>query len=109
MRGSIWIAFAIGLWLIIAGLTVGMGVSRAEEIVIGVVIAGLATAAGTRPSSALSWLVAIAGLWTLLAPELIPYGNRGTARMNDIVCGIIVLVVGVAHAISRESPVRTSR
>jgi energy-coupling factor transporter transmembrane protein EcfT len=79
----------------------------AEEIILGIIIACLAAISVGRATAPLSWLVALAGLWTLIAPAVIHYGAMTAARSNDIVVGIIVLVLGIANAVYRQSPVRT--
>lgn len=111
MKALSWINFILGLWLIVAGFTLsaGSGAPMAEEIVLGIIIAVLAySAAMTRAHAALSWLVAIAGLWTLVAPSFIGYGTLAASRSNDIIVGIIVLVLGFISAVWRRSPVRTN-
>ncbi len=111
MKALGWINFILGLWLIAAAFIFSTGVSAvmAEEIVLGIIIAVLAYAsAAGRPSAVVSWLVAIAGLWTLVAPSMIAYGGLTTSRTNDIVVGIVVLVLGFANAVFRESPIRTN-
>jgi hypothetical protein len=108
MKALSWINFILGLWLIVAGFAFSMA-SRpvmAEEIVLGIIIACLAAISATRPSSVISWLVAIAGLWTLVAPTVISYAATPRARANDIVVGIVVLILGIANALYRQSPVR---
>lgn len=109
MRSVSWINFILGLWLIFVGIVFSHAAHpvMAEEIVLGIIIAGLAATAATRPMSSISWLVAIAGLWTLIAPAVIHYGSAMTfSRNNDVVIGIVVLVLGVVNAAYSRSPVR---
>jgi len=110
MRTFTWINFILGLWLIVAGfvLSAGAGPIMTEEIVLGIIIACLASVSATRPHPAVSWLVALAGLWTLLAPTFISYVGRGASRTNDVIVGIVVLIIGAANAISSQTPVRTA-
>jgi hypothetical protein len=109
MKALSWINFILGLWLIVAGFAISQGVRpvMAEEIVLGIIIACLAAISATRPSAVISWLVAVAGLWTLLAPAALDYTRAASSRANDIVIGIVVLVLGVANALYRGSAVRT--
>jgi hypothetical protein len=109
MKGLSWINFILGLWLVVAGFALSTG-SRpvmAAEIVLGIVIACLAAISATRPSSVISWLVAIAGLLTLIAPAVVSYVGMASARANSVVVGLVVLVLGIANAVYRHSPVRT--
>jgi len=109
VKGLSWINFILGLWLIVAAFVFSTGASAvmAEEIVLGIIIAVLAYASALRPNPVVSWLVAIAGLWTLIAPSVIQYGMRSTSKANDVVVGVIVLVLGFANAVYRQSPART--
>lgn len=110
MKALAWINCILGLWLIVSAFVLSGGAAAVmtEEIVLGIIIAALAwTSAVSRPSPGLSWLVAIAGLWTLIAPSIIHYGTMAASRNNDVVVGIVVLVVGIANALYRQSPVRT--
>src|SRR5262249_573496 len=109
MKALSWINFILGLWLIVSGFALSMTARpvMAEEIVLGIIIACLSAMAATRRSSVISWLVALAGLWTLIAPAVIPYRALTVSRGNDIVVGVVVLILGVANAVYRQSPVRT--
>ena len=109
MKALTWINFILGLWLIVVGLTLSKAVGpvMTEEIVLGIIIAGVAAVAAGRPTAAMSWLVAVAGLWLLIAPAAIDYRGMAASRANDIVVGIVVLVLGIANATFRESAVRT--
>lgn len=109
MKALSWINFILGLWLIVAGFTLssGVGAIMTEEIVLGIIIAVLAFGSIVgRPGTLLSWCVAIAGLWTLIAPFVIHYGTLTTSRTNDVIVGIIVLVLGFVNAVYRQAPAR---
>lgn len=108
MRALSWINFILGLWLIVAGFVLSGGVPavRAEEICLGIVIAIFAFVSATRYTAPAAWLVALAGLWTLIAPGVIDYTMSHGARTNDVIVGVIVLVLGFASAVYRRSPVR---
>jgi len=110
MKGLSWINFILGLWLIVAGFAISMAVRpvMAEEIILGIIIACLSAIAAARPQPAVSWIVALAGLWTLIAPAVINYAGASASRANDMVVGIIVLILGVINAVHRPAPVRTS-
>jgi hypothetical protein len=110
MKAFSWVNFILGLWLIAAAFLLSHAAqpAMAEEIVLGIVIAVLSYISAVHPLSAISWLVALAGLWTLIAPKVIGYGSLAASRSNDVVVGIIVLVLGVANALHHETPVRTA-
>jgi SPW repeat-containing protein len=109
MKAFTWINFILGLWLIVAGLMLSTAARSvmAEEIALGIIIACLAAIAIGRPTAAISWLIAIAGLWLAIGPAAISYRGMAASRANDVVVGIVVLILGIANAVYRESPVRT--
>ena len=109
MKALSWINFILGLWLIVAGfaLSHGGGAIMAEEIVLGIIIALLAFGSVSSSNPAIAWCVVIAGLWTLLAPAAIDYSMHAASKANDIAVGVVVLVLGFANAVYRQSPIRT--
>lgn len=115
MKALSWVNFVLGLWLIVSAFVVSKMQMPAigEEIVIGIIIAVFAYAAAVSAAGAsgavVSWIVALAGLWTLLAPSVISYPpSLHVSLVNDVTVGIIVLVLGFANAVYRNSPVRVS-
>lgn len=94
--------------LIVAAFVISAGATAAmsEEIVLGIIIAVLAFASSVRPSQALSWCVAIAGLWTVVA-RAIMRNTQIASRNNDLIVGIIVLVLGFVNAVYRQGSVPT--
>ena len=109
MRVLGWITFALGLWLIFAGFSVARGAPgvMSADIILGIIIAALSYASMRQSSAPLSWGVAIAGLLTLLSPAVINHIAAPRARGNDIVIGVIVLILGAANALYYQSPVET--
>jgi hypothetical protein len=108
MKGLSWINFILGLWLIVAGfvLAAGSATAMTQDIVLGIIIAVFAAWAAVRDAHPVaSWIVAIAGLWSLVSPG-VAYGMAHAAHTNDIVVGIIVLILGFANAVFRRSPAR---
>jgi hypothetical protein len=106
MRVLGWITFALGLWLVFAGFSVarGGGAVMSVDIILGIIIAALSYAAMRQSSAPLSWGVAIAGLLTLLSPAAINHVAVPGSRGNDIVIGVIVLILGAASALYYQTP-----
>lgn len=105
-RDSVWASslnIVAGIWLIVSPfvLVYANGTAQVNEIVLGAVIGvfglirALAPGAGT---AWLSWLNAACGVWLIIASFVLGYA--GTARSNEIILGIIVLVVAVWSALS---------
>jgi len=108
MKGLSWINFILGLWLIVAGFTLAAGTAAvmSQDIVLGIIIAVFAAWTAARAAHPVaSWIVAIAGLWSLISPG-VTYGAAHAAHTNDIVVGIIVLILGFANAVFTRSPIR---
>jgi hypothetical protein len=106
---SVWLSglnVVAGVWLIIAPFVLAYwGRARINDIVVGAVIAVFALIRAFAPSFRtvwLSWLNGIWGIWLFLAPFFLAYGGR--ARVNDIVLGIVVLLLGLwSAAISEQN------
>ncbi|HEX5476085.1 MAG TPA: SPW repeat protein [Vicinamibacterales bacterium] len=106
MKWASWVNFLLGLWLIVAPFAMGFGVMRgvaANDVVFGILIAVFALWSLTSlvPPPAVSWLVAIFGLWVLISPAALAYGGISVvASRTNVVTGVIVLILGIARAIS---------
>lgn len=107
-----------GLWLIIAPFVLGYDEIQAalwNDILVGIIIAAFAVArvAGPLMNPSLSWINALLGLWLIVAPFVLAYGGQveafavegavgsaQTAMWNDIIVGVIILVLGAWSALS---------
>jgi hypothetical protein len=106
MKSLSWINLILGVWLIVSAivLSAGNAAITAEESVAGIMIAVLAYASSVgRPAPGVSWSVAIAGLWTVI----VNYGVLTSPRLNATIVGALVVVLGTANAIYRQSSERT--
>jgi hypothetical protein len=87
-------------------LAASTGAAMAQDIILGIITAAFAAWAAAREDHPVaSWIVAIAGLWTLLSPG-VHYGVAHAAHTNNLVVGVIVLILGFANAVFRRSPIR---
>ena len=109
MKALSWISVVLGAWMIVAGLgmSAAVGTVMTERIVAGLVIVLLALGVIATSRALLAWLVAVAGLWTVVAPAVLNYRGTGVSRLNDLIVGVLVLLLGVFTAISRPSVTRT--
>ncbi|HEY2800707.1 MAG TPA: SPW repeat protein [Chthoniobacterales bacterium] len=99
-----------GIWLIIAPfvLVYASEAARVNDIVLGAVIGVFALIRTLTPNSGTAWLSrlnAIFGIWLIIAPFVLAY-ERATARTNDIILGIIVLILALWS--SAMSPTMTT-
>jgi SPW repeat len=51
---------------------------------------------------ALSWIVALAGLWEIVAPFILGFGTVATGVWNNVIVGIILIILGVWAAVARN-------
>ena len=75
-----WIIAAAGLWEIIAPFAIAL-VNTSVTIKV------------------LSWIDAVLGLWLVVAPFALSYSKVSGATVNDIIVGIIVIILGVWAAV----------
>ncbi|MFQ5830087.1 MAG: SPW repeat protein [Candidatus Methylomirabilia bacterium] len=108
MKWASWTNVVLGLWLIVAPFALAYsGVTTAvyEDVILGIVIAALAlwqaVGAQTPLMASASWIVATGGLWVLVAPFLLGYSNTTAAVYNDVIVGLVVLILGLWRALSR--------
>lgn len=105
---SVWISalnVIAGIWLIIAPfvLLYGNSTARINDIVLGIVIGVFALIRSFIPGFQtvwLSWLNALWGIWLIIGSFFLEYS--GQARVNDIILGIIVLLLGLWSATMSE-------
>lgn len=105
---SVWISglnVLAGIWLIIAPfvLLYENSTARINDIVLGIVIGVFALIRALAPSFQtvwLSWLNALWGIWLIIGSFFLAYA--GQARANDIILGIIVLLLGLWSATMSE-------
>ena len=107
-RGASGILILTGIWLIIAPFILGYtNIQQAQwnDIVVGAVIAILAAArtfSGSLRAAWVSWLNAVLGFWLIIAPFVLGYPEP-TPRWNDIILGIIIVVLGTWSATTNST------
>lgn len=112
MKWASWVSVLLAIWLIVAPFVVGYHLVSAaaatEDVVMGMLILAVAlwTALAAAPPAGASWVVFLFGLWVIVAPFAIGYNLMSTSAMtNDVVVGIVTLIMGVLRAIA-TSPER---
>ena len=58
-----------------------------------------------KTAKSLSWLVAVAGLWEVLAPFILGYSAVTVAMWNDIIVGVVMIVLAAWAATTFGKPV----
>ena len=102
-----WVIAIAGLWEVVAPFILTYSKATTpmwDAIIVGIVLvvlgawAALANASGTV--KILSWVNAVIGLWLIVAPFILSYTSVAAAMWNDIVVGIVVVVLGVWAALT---------
>lgn len=94
-----------GIWLILAPFILGYSSVTAavwNDIVIGLAVAGLAWVRVAKPTEreGVSWINVVLGVWLLAAPFALGYTATAAAMWNDIVIGIVVVVLAAWSAMA---------
>ncbi len=107
-----WLVVVAGVWEVVAPFILGYAaISGAlwDAIIIGVVLiilgAWAALAGQDSTVKLLSWINAVLGLWLVIAPFIISYSSVVAAMWNDIIVGVVVIVLGVWAALTVGSSV----
>jgi hypothetical protein len=103
---SVWISTLnaiAGIWLLFAPSVVFYrnGTARINDVVLGIVIGVFAVLRAFFPglwTAWLSWLNALWAVWLIVAPFVLGYA--GAPRVNDIVVGIVVLILSIWSAVA---------
>jgi hypothetical protein len=102
-----WIGVVLGAWLIAAPFALGYRgtslLATGEAVILGIIIAGcsLWVVLKLKAPAAISWLVMLFGLWVVIAPFVLGYRSITLAFVNDIVVGILVLVLALTQVMLR--------
>ena len=92
----------IGIWLVLAPFVLGYSIIEAplwNDVVCGVLIAilGIVRFGSPLTTAWASWTNAGIGAWLVIAPFVLA-GYVVSATWNDVVCGVLVVILGVVSA-----------
>ena len=107
-----WLVAVAGLWEVLAPFILGYSavtVAMWNAIVVGVVLIVLAAwtalSENVRLDRNLDWINAVVGVWLVLAPFILAYSTTGVAMWNDIIVGVVVIVLAAWAATTFGKPV----
>ncbi len=109
-----WLIALDGVWMVIASFVLGYGVGTApfwDALIVGIVFivlgawAAMSTQVGTDRT--LDWINALVGLWLLISPFVMNFASMTAPLYNNVIFGIIAIILGVWAALSveRQRPV----
>jgi len=99
MKNVSWINLLVGIWLIIAPFALGAaGVNHVwtgNDVVLGVLLIAFSwwMLAAIAPPVGTAWFEILCGIWLVIAPFVLQYSHRVAAAGNDVICGIITIVI----------------
>jgi hypothetical protein len=113
-----WVVAVLGLWEVAAPFVLGYSASTAplwNAIVVGLVFVGIGAWAALTGEGALAraldWTNVIAGIWLVIAPFLFGYSGVGNAVWNDVVVGLLAMVLAgwAVYNVGRQVPAAHTR
>jgi hypothetical protein len=101
-----------GIWILISPFALGFSnLSNAcwNNVIFGIIIGVIALYRFFNPAKAvgLSWLDALLGLWVLISPWALHFSGSHTAMTNDVIMGIVVIVLAAWSALASSSSTGT--
>ena len=107
-----WVVAILGVWEIIAPFVLGYVTVRPpfwNNIIFGAALLVLsvwsALSASVTVDRTLDWIDAVIGIWLIVAPFVLGYTTVTAALWNDIIVGIVVVVLSAWAALSVRTPV----
>jgi hypothetical protein len=97
-----------GLWMIISPFVLGYSnLSGAlwSDVIVGIAIAVVAAirAGGAVDQPWLSWVNALLGAWLIVSPWVLGFADSANALWNNVIIGVIVLVLGAWSGFASRS------
>ncbi len=101
-----WLVAIGGLWELVAPFILKYTATSAamwDAVIVGIVLIILGVwAALSKVESTmrtLNWINALLGLWLVIAPFVLKYTTVSAALWNDIIVGVVVLVLAIWAAV----------
>ncbi len=95
-----WLVAVAGLWEVLAPFILGYSattIAMWNAVIVGVVLIVLAVWAAlsenVRLDQNLEWIGAVVGVWLIVAPFILAYSPTVVAMWNDIIVGIVVIML----------------
>jgi len=106
-----WLVVLAGIWEVVASFVLGyMGTTAAlwNAVIVGAVLIVLGAWAALSDQEGwdrtLDWVNAVAGLWLIAAPFVLGYTGTAVALWNDVIVGVVVVVLAGWAAVALGQP-----
>ncbi len=96
------------IWILISPFVLRLdATATTNNVILGIAIGILALIRffGAYEASWLSWICAVLGLWVLLSPWILRFSRDSRATTNNVIFGIVVIVLACWSALATETPV----
>lgn len=111
-----WLVVLLGAWEFLASFILGYSAKTGalwNAIILGialVILAGWAALSNQVSTvKSLAWINVVLGVWLILAPFIIGYATLAVALWNDIIVGILVVVLaGWAALVAPSASAKTA-
>lgn len=103
MRRAIWINALLGLWLIISPSALGYArastLAVLNDLILGVLVlvSAVWVAAGLTRAVEMAAFGVVCGLWLLIAPFVLGIAQITIVAWNDVIVGLVVIVVSLVE------------
>ena len=110
MKGITWINLLLGVWLLAAAIARGMaGAAMTNDFILGILLIAFSwwILGAMTPPVGTAWFEMLCGLWLIIAPFALGYSAMRSSTVNDVVVGIVTIIVGAVAAAAiahRETP-----
>jgi hypothetical protein len=103
MKRFTWITLILGIWLIASPFALGHAsttAATANDVIVGILFLGCSwwIVGGMAQPSVVNWFEVLCSIWLCAAPYALHYERLSHAMANDVVVGIITLLVGLIEA-----------
>jgi uncharacterized membrane protein len=101
MKGIIWINLLLGIWLIIAPFAFAVtGAPMGNDIVLGILLVAFSwwVLGAMAPPVGTAWFEILCGIWLIVAPFALGYGATHALMANDVIVGIVTIIVAAVTA-----------
>jgi len=114
MKNISWINILLGVWLVIAPFALSTvipnGAWTANDIILGILLiaASWTIVAMAAPSAGIAWFEVLCGIWLIVSPFILRYSTGHVKVGNDVISGIIAIVIAAIAISGMHRPHVTS-
>ena len=110
MKNISWVNVLLGVWLVIAPFALSTvipdGRWTANDVLLGVLLVAASWAIVTMvaPPTGIAWFEVLCGVWLVVAPFVLHYSGGRIKLGNDVISGIIAIVIAAIAMAGMRRP-----